>query len=129
MDTTIIERLRRVRGNSIAIAGPNGVNGAAGHLSGFALGYVTAKYQDLIVEIAELRDPATPPNLDPPDAGSPIPGYDPTLTNQYADDFVKLATEAVEDSESPNPSDQYIGDRLATISSLTPGFRTVAGLP
>lgn len=110
-----------------AINGPNGVNGATGAITGPNREVVAYGLADASTIIGEIRA-GIPPTLDPPDIGTVIPGYDPRLTFEFARDCLKLSAEAKLESGVPSPSQQRLGDLLATIESLLPGFRLIAGV-
>jgi hypothetical protein len=111
------------------IQGTQGVNGASGALTGSNNAYVKARLDQVEdVLIPNLRD-GVDPSLIPADIGHVLQGYSPTLTFHYARDCAALASEAYVEAQQTDPDQQRIGDLVATIESLLPGFRTAAGTP
>lgn len=108
--------------------GSKGVNGAHGVLSEPNRSYVARQLAYVECAISIVRNPNTPPNLNPVNVGNVLPGYNPTTTDGFADACVTLIGQAYSNASGPSPSDQYVGDRLTTISYLLPGYTSTAGI-
>jgi hypothetical protein len=128
MQEELKQRLKKIRDKASDAAGTSGVNGAVGALIEPYLSFVADCLDQIETTIAAIRNPSTPQNLTPTDVGSVLAGFAPGTTSEYADDVDLLAEEAYQESLATNPVDRFIGDRLATISYLIPGYKTIAGI-
>lgn len=83
--------------------------------------------------IDQILDPNQYPSLNPPDAGSIDPNFDPQTLPDYATTGLKLAEDAVDEANSRIVSHKVIGSRLKTIEHLITresphNYRTKAGI-
>ena len=83
--------------------------------------------------IDQILDPNQYPSLNPPDAGSIDPNFDPQTLPDYATTGLKLAEDAVDEANSRIVSHKVIGSRLKTIEHLITresphNYRTQAGI-
>lgn len=125
---TLDDLLHDLNDLSVDIFSPAGVGNRQGVLPEPNRSYVAACLNTIAERIAILRNPFIDPTLQPPDVGDVLGNYHPTYTNQYAASYVTLATEAYANVLSAQRCDKYIGDRIATMTALMPGFRKVAGI-
>lgn len=128
MASTLEELLQELEDAAKEAEGANGVDGSSGPLPEPRKAYVKERLDTMEDLIEQLRDSSKSPSLSPVNVGAPIGSYQPTDAAAHARDCSGLAHEALVEAQKQSPSHQYIGDRIATITDLIPGYATAVGI-